>query len=115
MKKQPVFKRLLATALVLGMVLSPVLTVTASALSALGVKTGNRLFEDVTGRYDPADTTGKFNDSVKKNKDPDGFYWVFVTFGGKTVSDLHEEVGSELDLTDFSTTDEAKAVADRLR
>ena len=114
MKKQPVFKRLLATALVLGMVLSPVLTVTASALSALGVKTGNRLFEDVTGRYDPADTTGKFNDSVKKNKDPNGFYWVFVTFGGKTVSDLHEEVGSELDLTDFSATDEAKAVADRL-
>ena len=115
MKKQPVIKRLLAVALVLGMVLSPMLTIAASALSAFGVGESNRLFEDVTGKYSPADTTGKLNDSVKKNsKDPDSFYWVFVTFGGKTVSELHDEVGSELDLTDFAATDEAKAAAEKL-
>ena len=107
--------RLLAVALVLGMVLSPMLTIAASALSAFGVSTGiDRLFEDVTGKYQPADTTGNFNSSVGKGKNPDAFYWVFVSFGGKTVAKLHEESASKLDLTDFAATEEAKALADSL-
>ena len=111
MNKRSVWKRLLSVGLVLAMLLSPMLTIVTSALSAIDNATGGKLFEDVTGQYGTADTTGKFNDGVTANKDPDGFYWVFVCFGGKTVSELHEESGSSLDLTAFAATDEALALA----
>ena len=110
--KSSFLKRTLSFIVVLCMLLSPSLTVFAESgvfsASANPVSNKNSLFEDVTGKYQLADKTGNFNSSVKtNNKNENTEYWIFVTFDGKSVSDLYKESGSALSLTEFADTEEA--------
>ncbi len=78
-----------------------------------GASSGRRLFSDVTGQYGFADRL--FNSTVKENKNPDSYYWVFVNLDGKSLSDLHRESKSELSLTEYAKTDEAAAAERDIR
>lgn len=117
--KSSFLKRTLSFIVVLCMVLSPSLTAFAESgvfpASSSSVSDKSSLFEDVTGKYQLADKTGNFNSSVKtNNKNEDTEYWIFVTFDGKSVSDLYKQSGSALSLTEFANTEEAAILEEEL-
>lgn len=108
-------KRIAAVMLVICMLLSSSVTVIAAGLELVGITpegSSSAGFKDVSGKYNFADRTEGFNDSVQKNaKNPDSPYWVIVQMDGDSVSELHKKSGSKLSLTDFSATAEAAEAA----
>ena len=112
--KSTFLKRTLAFLIVLCMMIPQTLTVFAE-VSFSSDKNGGGLFEDVSGKYGYADRTQGFNSSVQKNKkDKNTAYWIFVHFKGKSISELHKESGTELSLTEYAKTDEAKAAESKM-
>ena len=112
--KSTFLKRTLAFLIVLCMMIPQTLTVFAE-VSFSSDKNGGGLFEDVSGKYGYADRTQGFNSSVQKNKkDKNTEYWIFVHFKGKSISELHKESGTELSLTEYAKTDEAKAAESKM-